>query len=644
MSSISSDHDQQPLPKRTRKTRAVVVCARCKAVKTKCDLQRPCGNCVKAKVGHKCSYGEEEPTTSTAESASPPSANAPITPITPILSTSDANKVASRLAILESRFTKLEEWIAGHALSHEYSSNSTPSVQLDKVTKWRLLLSNLPSQNIARRLMKRYFLADTLFRYSHEPSMMNHFEKYYPTNGKIVSLEHAAFFASISMAMMIGTHIAQHAESDNAILCTMKSPSKRHPETQYYHLLASLLNAQRTLHDPLSSAAVEWSEMGKVFHIGILLGYHRDPSEMEAHISPFWTEMRRRLWWQLRTGEQILAQRLHLPDVLPKASVRKPSLIPDKELSQSALYTGWASEWSFVECKISQVELISQINLIRSTSQTSIDGVALFQINQIVSQFDTVVPLHLRFEVVTSARASNTFEPDLDQPPWVLAQACTVHIGVSGAILAAYQPFWSLPTDIPGNAALISDAFERSVAASQRLIISSELFVWHTTIRWPEGRALFSWNMGMRIFLAGMTLALSAIQNGPTHHAWKTNMNYLTSAIGLMQALVNQRPRLNDGSRNDGSADQKGLGILRQLYRCATSAESANQNDDLPATFSDECDPYTYFKIPSPTHQQEIQGLTANSPAALSEGEIRRNFTLDDLETLLNEIYGSVNV
>ncbi|WVQ97285.1 hypothetical protein IAU59_004396 [Kwoniella sp. CBS 9459] len=634
---------------RIKRSRAVLVCNRCKALKTKCDLERPCASCVKAKVEDKCVY---EPFRGSSSQIERTTADRRETISSSRTDAEDQDGLVSsgpgpstaqhRLSTIESRLANIESLLTAKlSPRHRSSELDDDRVQGDDEGEWHYLLSQLPPKDLASHLLDRYFLADTLFRLSHAPSMRKHFELRYPTPeilaARSIASDQAPFFASITMALAIGCLIDQRIRGDlqppaqskstttpssgastgssagvtledNVIrlydrfmklseeLILSRTPQAKDHETQYYHIHAADLRIERAILHHSSSLAETWCELGRVHYIAVLLEFHIDPADLRPPPTPFWAEMRRRMWAQLDLGDKIITQKLRLPSGLPVSSIRKPTLIPDELLheditqeeidAQGILHVPPLTlidaevptscltkpvEWAYVECKGNTARLFSDWQSCLPSSPHQVVNLEIVKrICEMEDQLYRFIPIQFRFETLSEPSARHTHLIGPNRPPWILAQTCVSNLGIAGAVLSTFQPLLSLPITSPENAQIIQIAFERSLHAAHRLIVTAEVYVWHITIRWPEGKATFSWNMGSKIFLAGATLALAAIQHGPRHSSWKGWMDDLTSSVGLMNVLVDHTARFQDLSKGE-TADQKALGILQRLAERAKS-------------------------------------------------------------------------
>ncbi|WRT64414.1 uncharacterized protein IL334_001346 [Kwoniella shivajii] len=694
--SSSAEHDDSERGK-VKRSRAVLVCHRCKSLKTRCDLGKPCSSCVKAKVEERCSYdpwrGHAQKQFVKNETPDP-------------LINSDGpgpTTYDNRIVYLEDRLSRLESLLASGS---SHFANLLKSPQRKEENEWHFLLSQLPPRCVAEKLLEQYFLLDTLMRHTHQPSYIRRFNLIYPKDGSPVApieKHMASYLASLCMALTIGTVMDLENSTDrnewssHSLAEKLKTlhhrflgisesqvlagPGDHYSEMVYYHLHSLSLRPHEALFNSSSSPPQTWFVMGEIIHTALFFGLHQDPSELSPELSPFWSEMRRRLWWLCHAGERIIIRKLRLPSIIPLSNVRQPVSIPDIDLreditqveldavsSKNAMATPLnqipssvtppqventpqqtevVPEWTYIEAKINSNQLMTELLSILPSPFQPVQPSDIETMNRLVDQFDSTIPPHLRFKALSSATSRNCRLTAPGQPPWLLAQACVFNIGIVANILTAYQPYLSLPLDILEHPRVIDMALDRSLLAAHRLMVTAETFVWHITFRWPEGKSLFSWNLGSKIFSAGVTVALAAIRHGPSHSECREWMDDLTSAVGLLKVLSDHTSNQGrDKCSKAGSADLRALEILRQLsdrVRAAiipnmtTGSTIQTKTDKSMAKDNKIFDPYTAHEMSTitPTYQS-----TDSTPKMTSHFGDADTFTLEDLEALLLQVYG----
>ncbi|WWC58877.1 uncharacterized protein I303_101422 [Kwoniella dejecticola CBS 10117] len=698
----SSDHPEGGRT-RIKRSRAVLVCSRCKSLKTRCDLGRPCSACVKAKVEDKCVYDHWRGQASNGSDPTPvnQSTNAGPGPAT----------IESRMARIEQSLSRIDSIFTQNHPSPGQLQISTERNARNSQEQgdWPYLLSQLPPRPMLERLIQQYFILDTLTRYTHAPSFLRRISSLYSGQSNQIHpdlpKEEAPFLASLCLAMVIGSNISedqdesqdlhedplsiarlirlhQHFSTISTQIVINHLPSND-PAIAYYHLHSLMLRVQKSLLDSGSSLPETWFKMGEVFAVALYLRFHQDPDELPLELTPFWREMRRRLWYILYAGEKIATSKLRLPPILPLSNVRRPALIPDDDLreditkaqvddrifvSEFIQYSGTTIadltppgitsmisgekaafvEWTFVDTKIGTTQLLSELsNLLSSSgpgpgpgSAINVRPVDISLVDNIVDQFDGKLPAWSKFDVLAQAQTYNSPLTAPDQPPWICAQACVQNIGIATAILGAYQPYLcqSTTTSQVDNyqQQTLQHALDKSLEAAHRLIVTAEIFIWHITFRWPEGKCLFTWNLGSRLFSAGALVAFAALRDGKDHPSWRGRMNDLKAAEGLMKVLSDHTRSKEKGKGEN--ADSRALKILRQLSDRAKNSSGPPAHHYLTQNPANDnstdriYDPYT-------SHEMRSINMSSTTSAETSPGASDQ-FTLEDLEALLTQVYG----
>ncbi|WVQ61888.1 uncharacterized protein L199_000021 [Kwoniella botswanensis] len=615
---------------------------------------------------------------------------------------SGPSSLEGRLGHVERSLARIESLLSDNSLGRHDGHLPSSPLRHNEEDVWLSLIAQLPPFSLAERLLRNYFILDTMLRYTHQPSYTSRAHKIYSVStGQVrhdIDKESSSYLASLCLTMAIGTTLddqRSNSKSEQQSRNLRKQLISLHhrfyeisetlvpyrskdsnPEFAYYHLHALMLRIQRGLMADSSSLSQTWFEQGRLFNTALFLEFHRDPDDLNVQISPFWKELRRRIWWALSVGERIATQKLRLPTILPQSTVRKPVLIPDcdlrEDITQSELNdqtfigriftsssTSFAeltppeilvastgktapAEWAFIDAKIDSTQImteLSKMSLHSLSPNSPLPDILL--VDNLIEQLDAQIPIHLRFDTLSTAQTRHCPLTAPDQPPWILAQACVSNTGKASATLNAYQPYLSLSTRIPNNTQIVQHALERSLAAAHRLIVSSEIFVWHITFRWPEGRSLFSWNTGSKVFAAGVLVALAAIRDGPDNEGWRGWMGDLQSAEGLLKVLSDHTAKNLEGEWSAcESPDLKALKILRRLHERARSpARPTRPSGSGTTTIINEeklFDPYT-------THEMSRISTLTNSPSQVkmtADPGVAENFTLEDLEALLTQVYG----
>ncbi|KAK8870105.1 hypothetical protein IAR55_000675 [Kwoniella newhampshirensis] len=601
---VSPDGKSNVGGRSAKRARAILVCNRCKSLKTKCDLKTPCGSCVKARTEDRCVYEpwKSAGTAPTSHKAppTPSSSSSPSTQQTLSHQAPPTSLVDNRLSDIEIRLNKLERASPANTRNDQLAHVDDHEVSVE--AEWSSLLSELPDRQIADELLDRYYHADTLYRYTHEPSYTARYINTYTSlsNGTLTP-DQAPYLASMTMALVIGNEMI--VESKEYSTYSAKQMQRSLPSLHqrlltiservafgsrgssctdttkadgiYYHVHALLLGLERYVVGATSSIVRVWCELGKVVNMAVLFKLNVDPLEVNPELSVWQCEMRRRLWWIISIGEKISTWALNLPSNLPKANVRQPAIVPDafirEDITQeqldfaSAMYQPTApgampAEWLFPNMKY---EFFKVLTAVETRARQSRGGGGpspqdAIELDRAVEDFTKNLPWYYQYEAVVAASRRESHLAGNHQPPWVIIQACVHHLVTNAKILSIYQSHIAVwPKEDTG----VNLPLERSLVASHRLLFAAETLAWLTNMRWPEKRSLLSWNFGSKVFLAGATLALAG-RSEPNHRQYDEWMDDVTTAIGLLNMIASQRATTGVLCQTD----QKAVETLKKLY------------------------------------------------------------------------------
>jgi hypothetical protein len=163
----------------------------------------------------------------------------------------------------------------------------------------------VPSRTVADRLLQLYLdTFETTFRILHVPSFLKQYADYWANPQK----PDMAFVAQLLAVMAAGSRFySQSPERDERdtyqkpamkwimavqsyISCNFVSPDIdfKMIQTQTLLLVARLAIA--------SDGDVAWASSGSLIRSAMTMGLHRDPTRFRKSTTPFWSELRRRLW------------------------------------------------------------------------------------------------------------------------------------------------------------------------------------------------------------------------------------------------------------------------------------------------------------------------------------------------------------
>ncbi|KAJ5407626.1 hypothetical protein N7509_001509 [Penicillium cosmopolitanum] len=163
----------------------------------------------------------------------------------------------------------------------------------------------VPSREVADQLLGLYLdTFETTFRILHIPTFLKQYADYWATGQKSDSSFIAQLLAVMAAGSCFYTPSAERDDRDSYqnpamkwimavqsyISCTFVSPSIdfKMIQTQCLLLVARLGVA--------GDGDVAWASSGSLIRSAITMGLNRDPSRFRKAMSPFWAELRRRLW------------------------------------------------------------------------------------------------------------------------------------------------------------------------------------------------------------------------------------------------------------------------------------------------------------------------------------------------------------
>ncbi|ORY56139.1 uncharacterized protein BCR38DRAFT_478908 [Pseudomassariella vexata] len=92
-----------------------------------------------------------------------------------------------------------------------------------------------------------------------------------------------------------------------------------------------LLMAQRMINPKFQES---WTRLGLVVRMAMSMGLHRDPSEFPQKVSPFWSELRRRIWYTLMELDLQMSMQCNMPACVRDGdyTTRPPQNLDDDDL------------------------------------------------------------------------------------------------------------------------------------------------------------------------------------------------------------------------------------------------------------------------------------------------------------------------
>ncbi|KAI1372391.1 hypothetical protein F4677DRAFT_432736 [Hypoxylon crocopeplum] len=210
--------------------------------------------------------------------------------------------------------------------------------------------SLIPSKEICDQLLALYFRTfNSVYRVLHRPTFEKEVDAYWAN----INVTDDIFVTKFLLALAIGTtfYTGPDAQSVRTALRSVASdvvlasqtwqcvPLSKHALTEDTIQIFVLVLLARQNKSVLAGGDNVWSSAGALLQTAIMMGLHRDPTHL-CHISTFWGEMRRRLWWAIL---EIIAQTGIDYGQLPMLASEEwdteiPANIDDEELTENMMF------------------------------------------------------------------------------------------------------------------------------------------------------------------------------------------------------------------------------------------------------------------------------------------------------------------
>ncbi|ODN87751.1 hypothetical protein L198_06981 [Cryptococcus wingfieldii CBS 7118] len=478
-----------------KRTRQVLVCMRCKSLKLKCDLEKPCASCKRANLKDGCVYkpwpSEDDIRPAKRKSRARRGS----------LSAHSSEHRAELHSPLGDRMEQLENTVADlvSQLHSQHSPRPALAPPAPSETQWRHLLDMLPPRDICEDLLDRFELFDIMFRSTHMPSFRRRATCILPGALSIgVRCPPSRSAVDLASPTIFPSHLDDLYR--RLVSFTENKSDTKHITLDYVHALS--LEGWRSMYDNDMTVAQSWILSGKVANAALFLKLDRDPSELGQAMETFEAEMRRRLWWQVVISDTFVTKYLDIPKSmisLIATSTRMPAAIPDISLEppNPSLESG-IPEWSYINSKIAFTSVLARLGEIKQSHGTVLPREDLRQCISIIDTYEQNLEPHLR-----ANRGAVRLEP-----PWVYAQACVVSMGSCNTVIQLCQQ--AMATRLPDDRAF---ALSLAVERSRSLVTTARAYVDHRLFRWPDCPPLNLWTFGSKVFNAGIMLACSLLSS-----------------------------------------------------------------------------------------------------------------------------------
>lgn len=394
---VASHDHRSDANKVTKRNRQPVSCQPCRARKLKCDRGHPCDGCLKRGEVNACIYGKTATTVSNGSATrkdetrlsakaqdrlkhledlvrsmvDSPTRNQPNEGATPvldgILQAAASDGSLDTKTITGAPYNGSTHWsaILQHIseLRNDLGTDNAGDEPVPEAVDYskpdalfgghrpqsleQILNNHLPPRIQIDRRITQYFNARYMIvPFLHSVQFGRQYEKFWadPLNTNVIWISKlfsiCCLAASLNMAASSApsyrAEVAQERDSFEAAAgqcLVLGSYSK--PQPHVVEALALFLQCKygRSL-DPQPEVALMF---GVQIRLAYMMGYHRDGSNFPSQITPFETEMRRRVWAMVRQFDLMVSFQLGIPNNIPQDSwdTKRPSNLMDSDFDEN---------------------------------------------------------------------------------------------------------------------------------------------------------------------------------------------------------------------------------------------------------------------------------------------------------------------
>lgn len=230
-------------------------------------------------------------------------------------------------------------------LRYEFQKSLTPiSVFVDSMMPIEKRMADiLPKKPVCDRLVEAYIHnQETVYRIIHAPTFKTQYNNFWEGKGHsegfvpqlLVVLSTACRFETNSRGLgherSDGVHIPTACALVRIWLNNVGRKQLVELETLQVELL--LLITQRMYREHRGDG---WTHLGSIVRMALEMGLHRDPSEFGDRISPFYSEIRRRLWSTVADLDYFVSNDCNMPSMLREGDA---TTLPPRNLDDADIW------------------------------------------------------------------------------------------------------------------------------------------------------------------------------------------------------------------------------------------------------------------------------------------------------------------
>lgn len=329
------------------------------------------------------------------------------------------------------------------------------TVYVDSITPVHKRMADiLPKRAVCDRLLQ-VFLAgsESLYRSVHIPTFTNQYERWWDG-----TLQSESFLPQLLSMLCIGYRFYGAEKGLGPDRESIHIPTACSLVKEWLHNLRGknlmdfgtlqaevlLLMAQRMINPNNQDS---WTQLGLIVRMAMTMGLHRDPSEFPQKISPFWGELRRRVWYTILELDLQMCIQCNMPACIREGdyTCRPPRNVDDGDITMEMTELPEAKPIdqatdsqiqvfaaSTLSVRFKVIEIINGLDTL-SDYQPVIDcGNSLERI------FDDMRYILLRKQPTTPEEATRQ---------WLTKTILDMHL--RRALVALYRPFALSTPDVP---------------------------------------------------------------------------------------------------------------------------------------------------------------------------------------------------
>ncbi|KAI1286522.1 putative fungal-specific transcription factor [Xylaria venustula] len=301
-------------------------------------------------------------------------------------------------------------------------------------TSRREILESLPAKPIVDRYVFRYFNNLDLVSFTiHGPSFLQEYEAFWENPGLIPMVWIGLLFGIICLAVIVlDPTDARDGNADNNQRSHQIALFRE--KTVYYYGLVAMIHYVyvefllcRDARDDL------WFLLALQVNMALRMGYHCDPSHF-PNISPFYSEMRRRLWSSINFSDVMIFCQMGMPRMISNArcDTREPRNLNDSDLTPGMAELPPArpeSEMTTVLGFLARVRILTALGAIAdlTASAKACTYSEVMQHDQAICEAEATIPQPLKTKPLATSMT--------DPPIIIMSRLFTKHMFYKGQLM-----------------------------------------------------------------------------------------------------------------------------------------------------------------------------------------------------------------